>query len=119
MSSANAATGSGLLGRADERQVAVALEQVEVGVDVVIGGHQSRMKSNVPACAAICAASLETTTSCAPSLRASSALPGRRREQHDVRAEGLGKLHAHVAEAAQADDADLLAGADLPVRSGE
>lgn len=41
---------------------------------------------------------------------------GRRgREQHDVRAEGAGELHAHVAEAAKADDADLLAGADLPV----
>ena len=37
------------------------------------------------------------------------------REEHDVGAEGAGDLHAHVAEAAKADDADLLAGADLPV----
>jgi hypothetical protein len=37
--SGNAATGSGFLGRADQHQVAVALQQVEVGVDVVRGGH--------------------------------------------------------------------------------
>ena len=30
-------------------------------------------------------------------------------------AERLGELHAHVAEAAQADDADLLAVADFPM----
>ena len=36
-------------------------------------------------------------------------------EEHDVRAEGPGELHAHVTEAAETDDADLLARADLPV----
>ena len=41
---------------------------------------------------------------------------GRRgRKEHDMGAEGTGDLYAHVAEAAEPDDTDLLAGADLPV----
>ena len=36
-------------------------------------------------------------------------------EEHDVGTEGTGDLDAHVAEAAEADDTDLLARADLPV----
>ncbi len=36
-------------------------------------------------------------------------------ELHGVRAEGVGELERHVAQAAEADDADLLAGPDLPV----
>ena len=42
-------------------------------------------------------------------------LARRGREEHDVGAEGVGELHAHVAQPAEADDADLLAFADLPV----
>ncbi len=36
-------------------------------------------------------------------------------EERDLRAKGVRELERHVAEAAEADDADLLAGADLPV----
>ncbi|MNT55920.1 hypothetical protein D3C72_1931930 [compost metagenome] len=36
-------------------------------------------------------------------------------DHHHVRAECLGELHAHVAQATQTDHADLLARADLPV----
>ena len=36
-------------------------------------------------------------------------------EDHDVGAERVGELHAHVAQPAEADDADLLALADAPV----
>ncbi len=43
------------------------------------------------------------------------ALAGRRREQDDLGAEGVRQLHAHVTQAAEADDPDLLALAGLPV----
>jgi len=36
-------------------------------------------------------------------------------ELDDVRAEGVGEFESHVAEAAEADDADFFVGADLPV----
>ena len=39
---AEGSDGERLLGRADEGEVAVAGEQVDVGVDVVIGGDGSR-----------------------------------------------------------------------------
>ena len=42
-------------------------------------------------------------------------LAGRRREDDDVRLEGTGELDAHVAQAAKADDPDLLAFACTPV----
>ena len=75
----------------------------------------SRMKSKLPACFFISSAFLEMTTSFAPSLSASFVLPGEVVKRTTSRADGRGELHAHVAEAAQADDADLLALADLPV----
>ena len=42
-------------------------------------------------------------------------LVGRGREQHRMGAEGMGELDAHMTKAAQTDDADLHAWADLPV----
>ena len=42
-------------------------------------------------------------------------LAGRRGEEDDVRPESLGKLHPHVAETTQSDDADFLPGTDFPV----
>src|SRR5262245_31699314 len=38
-----------------------------------------------------------------------------RREEHHVRAEGPGKLHAHMAKSAEAHNAYLLTGSYLPV----
>ena len=55
------------------------------------------------------------TTSCAPSRIASSVLLGEVVNSDDLRAERAGELHAHVPQAAQAHDPDLLAGAHLPV----
>ena len=60
-------------------------------------------------------ASLERTTSSAPSRLASAILLVDGGELHDVRAEGVGELQPHVSESAQADDADLLARARAPV----
>src|ERR1019366_8205242 len=57
------------------------------------------------ACLAIAAESFDTNTSSAPSRTASLPLAG----------EGLGEFNAHVAQTAEADHADLLAFADLPV----
>ena len=42
----------------------------------------------------------------------------RLRALDNVGAEGVGELEGHVAEAAQADDADLFSGADIPVAEG-
>ena len=63
----------------------------------------------------IALASEESTTSSAPRRMASSFFPEIGGELHRVRAERVGKLERHVAQAAEADDAYLFAGADLPV----
>ena len=55
------------------------------------------------------------TTSSAPRRLPSATLPSRGGEQDGVGAQGVGELHAHVAEAAEADDADLLALAGAPL----
>ena len=68
--------GQRFLGRADHGDVAVAGEQVDVGVDVVSAATQSRMKSKLPACFFISSALRETTTSSAPRRSASSFLLG-------------------------------------------
>ena len=69
----------------------------------------SRMKSKLPACFFISSALRETTTSCGPEPQRVLLLARRGGEDDDVGAEGAGELHAHVAEPAEADDADLLA----------
>ena len=73
------------------------------------------MRSKLLACAAISSALRETTTSSAPSAFASVALALRGGEGDGVRAHRVGELDAHMAEPANADDADLLARAGLPV----
>jgi hypothetical protein len=74
----------------------------------------SRMKSKLPACACICPASREFTTSSAPSLRF-LALGFAGGEGDHVRAHRMRDLQAHVAQPADADHADLLARPGLPV----
>ena len=75
----------------------------------------SRMKSKLPACFFISSALRETTTSCSAEPQRVFLLARRGGEDDDVRAERAGELHAHVAEPAEADDADLLALGDAPV----
>ncbi len=75
-----------------------------------------RMKSRLLRCGFISASGfLVTTTSAAPRRLASSALFGEVGEEHHVRAHRRRQLHAHVAEAAEAHDAHLAAGAHLPL----
>ena len=107
--------GERLLGDADERERTVELQQRQVGVEVVLRGnavedevegagvlgHRGRIGGDHDLVGA--------------EAQAIGDLGRGGREEHDVRAEGAGELHAHVAEAAEADDADLLSGADLPV----
>ena len=105
----------GLLGHADEAERAVELQERHVGVEVVLGRHAVQdevegatmlgHRSGVGGDDDLMRAETEAVGD----------LGGRGREEHDVGAEGPGELHAHVAETAEADDADLLAGADFPV----
>ena len=64
---------------------------------------------------AIWSASFEMTTSSAPSRLPSSTLFGEVVKRTTSGAHGVGELHAHVAQPAEADDADALALADVPV----
>ena len=74
----------------------------------------SRMKSKLLACFSMCCGFLECATSGSQPLGVFS-LVGRGGEQRNVRAHRVGEFHAHVAESTQADHADLLALAHLPV----
>ena len=73
------------------------------------------MKSKLPACFFISSALRETTTSSAPRRSASSFLSGEVVKTTTWAPKRVGELHAHVAEPAEADHADLLALGDAPV----
>ena len=75
----------------------------------------SRIMSKLPACFAIASASFEMTDLVGAEPLAVGDLALRRGEQDRVRAEGVGELHAHVAEPAEPDDADLLPLARAPL----
>ena len=75
----------------------------------MLGGDAVEDEVEAPACFCISSASRETTTSSAPRRRASSVLSGEVVKTTTWAPEGAGELDAHVAEAAEADDADLLA----------
>ena len=75
----------------------------------------SRMKSKLPACFCISSALRETTTSSAPRRSASSFLPGDVVKTTTCAPKRVGELHAHVAQPAETDHADLLALGDAPV----
>ena len=104
-----------LLRYADEAERAVELEEGHVGVEVMLGrdavqdevegatmlGHRGGVGGNDDLMGA--------------EAEAVGDLGRGGGEEHDVRAEGPGELHAHVTEAAEADHADLLARADLPM----
>ena len=109
------ATGSGLSGAPTSVRLPSTFQQVRVGVDVVRGGDgiENEVEA-VGVCRHLLGILGDDDFVRAEALRVRH-LARRGGEEHDVRAEGLGELHAHVAETAEADDADLLAGADLPV----
>ena len=109
---------SGFVGRADQREVAVAAEQVEVGVDVVLGGDG--VEDEVEAAGVLL--HLVGVAGDDDLVRAEAQrvllLAGRGGEDDDVGAERAGELHAHVAQPAEADDADLLALGRRPSGAG-
>src|SRR5262250_668309 len=75
----------------------------------------SRMKSKLAACFCSSAASLRDDDFVRAEPQRVGGLVGRRREQHDVRAKGVGELHAHVTQAAQSHHAHLLPLSHPPV----
>ena len=75
----------------------------------------SRMKSKLPACFFISSALRETTTSSAPRRSASSVLLGEVVKTTTCAPNASRELHAHVAQPAEPDHADLLALGDAPV----
>ncbi len=107
-----------LRGRADQREVAVDGEQVEIGVDVVIGGDG--VEDEVEAAGVLLhlvgIAGDDDLIGAEPERV--FLLAGRGGEDHDVGAERMGKLHGHVAQPAETDHAHLLAFGDAPVAHG-
>jgi predicted permease len=110
--------GERLLRRADQRDVAVAAEQLNVGVDVVIGGNG--VEDEVEAAGVL----LHLVRHCARRhfVRAQPQrvflLAGRGREDDDVSSQRVSELHAHVAQSAETHHADFLAFGDAPVAHG-
>jgi hypothetical protein len=100
---------------ADKCDVAVATEQVEISIDVMIGGDG--VEYEVKAARVI--VHLVTVARDDDFVGAQTErvffLVGRSGEDNDVGSELMSKLHAHVAQTAETDDANFFAGGDAPV----
>ncbi len=107
--SPNAATGSGFVRCADQGEVAVAAEELEVRVEVVLGGDG--VEDEIEAAGVlphlVGVAGDDDLVGSEPERVV--LLLGRGREHDHVSAERPAELHTHVAEAAEADHADILA----------
>ena len=105
----------GLGGRADQGHRAIPLQQLEVRVQVVICGD--RVEDEVEAADVLRHLGLVSGDDDFIRAKAKSVggLARRRGEEHGACAERMGKLHAHVAQPTQTDDADFLPFADLPM----
>ena len=104
-----------LLGRADHRQIAVDAEQIDICVDVVIGGDGVENEVEA-ACVLFHLVGIPRDDDFIGAEAQRVFLLVRRRGEHnDVSAERMRKLYAHVAQPAETDDADLLPLADAPV----
>ena len=111
-----AGDGCGFAGAPDQAQRAVALEQRRCSALRSCGAETvSRMKSKLPACALHRVGVRRDHDLVGAEPPRVGGLARRGREQHDVGAERVRELHAHVAEPAEADDADLLAAGHAPV----
>ena len=110
--------GQRLLGRADEGEVAVAAEQVDIGVDVVIGGDGVEDEVEAAGVLLHLVGIARDDDFVGAEAERVFLLAGRSGEDDDVGSERVGKLHAHVAQSAETDDADLLALGDAPVAHG-
>ena len=118
MMQAEGGDGEGLLGRADEGEVAVAAEQVDVGVDVVLGGDGVEDEVEAAGVLLHLVGVAGDDDLVGAEAERVLLLAGRGGEDDDVGAERVGELHAHVAQPAETDDADLLALGDAPVAQG-
>src|SRR6267154_765791 len=108
----------GFLRSADKGHGAVTLEQAEVGVHVVSGGDAIQNEIEAAGVLLQLLGMFRNDHFVgAKSLRIGG-LVGRSGEQHGVRAESVGELQAHVAEATEPDDAHFLSLADLPMMQG-
>ena len=110
-----AATASGFVGRADQGEVAVAAEQVDVGVDVVLGGDGVEDEVEAAGVLLHLVGVAGDDDLVGAEAQRVFLLARRRGEDDDVGAERMGELHAHVAQPAETDDADLLALGHAPV----
>ena len=93
-------------------------EQIDVGVDVVVGGDGVEDEVEAAGVLFHFVGVFGDDHFVGAEAQGVVLLAGRGGEDHGVRSEGVGELNAHVAEAAEADDADLLAFGDAPVAHG-
>jgi len=105
---AHYAEGQWSCGSADHGERSIALEEIDVGIDIV--GRGNGVKNEVEGIEMflhLSAIGGDDDFMCAQAGSVGSFL-GRCGEEHNVRTEGGGELHAHVAKAAKADHANLL-----------
>ena len=107
--------GDGLVGQADEAEDAVEAQEAKVGVDVVGRGDAVEDEVEAAGVASHGAGVFADNDFVGAEFFGVGDFALGGGELDDVRAEGVGELEAHVAEAAKADDADFLVGADVPV----
>ncbi len=108
-------TGKRLFRCADEDEVAVAAEEAEIGVDVVVGGDAVEDEIEAAGVLRHLVGVAGDDDFVGTEAQGVVLLAGRGGEEDDVGSEGVRELDAHVAESAEADDADFLALADSPV----
>ena len=106
------------LWRADKGEVAIAAQQIEVGIDVVIGGDSVEDKIEASACFSISSAFRETTISSAPRRSASSVLSGEVVNTTTWAPSAWANFTPMCPRPPKTDDADLLAFADAPMVHG-
>ena len=114
----NAATASGFAGAPTRVRLPSPPKQIDVGVDVVIGGDG--VEDEVEAAGVLLhfvGVARDDDLVGAEAERV-VLLVGRGGEDDDVRSERMRELHAHVAEPAETDHANLLALGDAPVAHG-
>ena len=107
--------GQRLLRRADHGEVAVAAEEVDVGVDVVIGGDGVEDEVEAAGVFGHLVGVAGDDDLVGAEAERVVLFAGGSGEDDDVGSEGVRELDAHVAETAEANDADFLALGDAPV----
>lgn len=100
---------------ADQRHRAIALQQLEVGIQLMRGGDRVQDEVELAGMAGQLRGVCGNAHLVRPEAQAVGDLGGRGGEQHDVCAHRVSQFDAHVAEAAEADDTNLLAGSGTPV----